>query len=89
MVPNVFRDGKPQHVIWWLFSRCINCVLVDAVQYKETNEVDPYVRLSLFDPTSGGTEAFRSTTQMNDASPRCTLRAHEQRPHFPQILQSC
>ena len=53
-------------------------MLFDAVQYKETNEVDPYVRLSLFDPTSGGTEAFRSTTQMNDASPRCTLRPLKQ-----------
>jgi hypothetical protein len=52
----------------------------DDVQYKETNEVDPYVRLSLFDPTSGGTEAFRSTTQMNDASPRCTLHVHKAMP---------
>lgn len=41
-----------------------------SLQYKETNEVDPYVRLSLFDPESGGTESFRSSTQMNDASPR-------------------
>ena len=57
---------------------CINCVSSDDMQYKETNEVDPYVRLSLFDPTSGGTEAFRSTTQMNDASPRCTLHPHRQ-----------
>lgn len=32
--------------------------------------MDPYVRLSLFDPTKGGTESFRTSTQMNDASPR-------------------
>lgn len=40
------------------------------MQYQETNQVDPYVRLTLFDPSTGGTEAFRTSTQMNDASPR-------------------
>lgn len=52
--------------------------------------MDPYVRLSLFDPTSGGTEAFRSTTQMNDASPRCTLRPLKQiASNAHKVLRSC
>ena len=32
--------------------------------------MDPYVSLSLFDATTGGTEKYTTTTQMNDASPR-------------------
>jgi hypothetical protein len=67
----------------------ISCVPSDDMQYKETNEVDPYVRLSLFDPTSGGTEAFRSTTQMNDASPRCTFHPHPDCFRGATSLKSC
>ena len=38
------------------------------LQVEEANQVDPYVRLSLFDANSGGTEAFRTSTQMNDGA---------------------
>jgi hypothetical protein len=48
----------------------VNVIRAKNLEYKETNEVDPYVRLTLFDATTGGTEAFRTSTQMNDASPR-------------------
>ena len=32
--------------------------------------MDAYVRLTLFDPSCGETEAFRTNIQINDTSPR-------------------
>lgn len=48
----------------------VNVIRAKDLEYKETNEVDPYVRLSLFDPERGATEAFRTSVQVNDATPR-------------------
>lgn len=48
----------------------VNVIRGRDLEYKEANEVDPYVRLTLFDPERGGTESFRTTVQVNDATPR-------------------
>lgn len=59
--------------------------------------MDPYVRLTLFDAASGGTEAFRTTTQMNDASPRWEREenqlerslSHSEHKRISQKPQTC
>ena len=37
---------------------------------EKSGQVDAYVRMTLYDPSTGHTEAFRTTTQINDPSPR-------------------
>ena len=32
--------------------------------------MDAYIRMTLYDPSTGNTEAFRTSTQINDPSPR-------------------
>ena len=37
---------------------------------EKDGQVDAYVRLTLFDPSTGNTEAFNTKEQINDNSPR-------------------
>ena len=37
---------------------------------EKSGQVDAYVRLTVFDPFTGDTEAFRTSVQINDTSPR-------------------
>ena len=37
---------------------------------EKSGQVDAYIRMTLYDPSTGNTEAFRTNTQINDPSPR-------------------
>ncbi len=37
---------------------------------EKSGQVDAYIRMTLYDPSTGNTEAFRTSTQINDPSPR-------------------